>query len=66
MPVRRKRYWRVSLGGGAVYFPDEEDAREHAKVRANDPENWDGIPFLDVIDERELLVRLNELEAGSK
>ena len=66
MPVRRKRYWRVSLGRGSVYFPDEEDAREYAKARANDPENWDGIPFLDVIDERELLVRLNELEARSQ
>ena len=63
MPARRKTYWRVALGKGAVYFPDEEDARDYARDRANDPENWDGIPFLDVIDERELLVRINQLEA---
>lgn len=66
MPVRRKQYWRVSLGRVARYFSDEDDARDYAKDRANDPENWDGIPFVDVIDERELLVRLNELEAGSE
>jgi hypothetical protein len=64
MPVRRKQYWRVSLGGVNRYFSDEEDARDHARDRANDPENWDGIPFLDVIDERELLVRINTLEAA--
>jgi hypothetical protein len=61
MPVRRKQYWRVSLGGVNRYFSDEDDARDYAKDRANDPENWDGIPFLDQVDERELLVILNNL-----
>jgi hypothetical protein len=63
MPVRRKTYWRVSLGKGAVYFPDEEDARDYAKQRAADPDNWDGIPFVTEIDEREMITRINTLEA---
>jgi len=66
MPVRRKTYWRVSLGLGAVYFPDEEDARDYAKQRAADPENWDGIPFVEEIDEREMIVRINELESSKR
>ena len=63
MPVRKKHYWRVSLGGVGRYFSDEEDARDFARDRANDPDNWDGIPFVDQIEESELLVRINELEA---
>lgn len=63
MPVRRKQYWRVSLGGVSRYFSDEEDARDYQRDRANDDDNFDGIPFLDQIDERELLVRINTLEA---
>ena len=66
MPVRRKQYWRVSLGGVSRYFSDEEDARDYAKDRANDPDNWDGIPFVDVIDERELLMRINTLESSNQ
>ena len=66
MPVRRKTYWRVSLGLGAVYFPDEEDARQYAKDRAADPENWDGIPFVEEIDEREMVARINELESSKR
>jgi hypothetical protein len=66
MPVRRKTYWRVSLGLGAVYFPDEEDARDYAKDRAADPENWDGIPFVEEIDEREMITRINTLEASNQ
>lgn len=62
MPVRRKTYWRVSLGRVNRYFSDEQDARDYAKDRASDPENWDGVPFVDVIDESELLVLLNEFE----
>jgi hypothetical protein len=63
MPVRRKQYWRVSLGLKHKYFADEADARDYARDRANDPENWDGLPFVDVIDEREVLVILNNLSA---
>ena len=63
MPVRRKTYWRVSLGRNRRYFSDEEDARDYQRDRANDDENFDGIPFLEEIDERELVARLNDLEA---
>ena len=63
MPVRRVTYYRVSLGRNHKYFSEEDDAKSHAKDRAADPENWDGIPFLEEITDRELLVRLNELEA---
>ena len=66
MPVRRKTYWRVSLGLGAVYFPDEEDARQYQRDRANDDENFDGIPFLEEIDEREMVSRINELESSKR
>ena len=66
MPVRRKQYWRVSLGGVSRYFSDEEDARDFARDRANDPDNWDGIPFVDQIDERELLARVNSLETSKQ
>ena len=61
MPVR-KTYWRVSLGKGAVYFPDEELAREYQRDRSRDDDELRGIPFLEEIDERELLVRINQLE----
>ena len=66
MPVRKKHYWRVSLGGVGRYFSDEEDARDFARDRANDPDNWDGIPFVDQIEEIELLVRINTLEASNQ
>ena len=65
MPVRHKKYYKVTLGNNRRYFCDEEDARDYQRDRANDDENFDGIPFLDQIDERELLVRINELEAAS-
>ena len=64
MPVRRKTYWRVSLGQLSQFFADEEDARDYAKHRAADPDNWDGIPFVTEIDERELLAHLNTLAAS--
>ena len=66
MPVRRVTYYRVSLGGTHKYFSEEDDAKSYAKDRAADPENWDGIPFLDEITDRELLVRLNELERANE
>jgi hypothetical protein len=66
MPVRRKQYWRVSLGRVNRYFSDEEDARDYQRDRANDDENFDGAPFLDQIDERELLTRINTLEASNQ
>ena len=66
MPVRQKHYWRVSLGLGAVYFPDEDDARDYARDRAADPENWDGIPFIEQIEERELVARINSLELSNQ
>lgn len=61
MPVRRKTYWRVTLGRVNQFFADEEDARDYAKIRAADPDNWDGIPFVTEIDERELLAHVNLL-----
>lgn len=64
MSARGKTYWRVRLGRGSIYFPDEQDARDYAKDRASDPDNWDGLPFLDEINERELMVRINQLEAS--
>ena len=63
MPVRRIKYWRVSLGGRNRWFDEEDDARAYAKDRADDPENWDGIPFLDELTDKELLERINTLEA---
>ena len=30
-----------------------------------DPENWDGIPFLDELTDKELLERINTLEANA-
>ena len=63
MPVRRIKYWRVSLAGRNRWFDEEDDARAYAKDRAADPENWDGIPFLEELTDRELITRINELEA---
>ncbi len=63
MPVRRIKYWRVSLGGKHKWFEEERDARAYAKDRAHDPENWDGIPFVAELTDRELLERINTLEA---
>jgi hypothetical protein len=64
MPVRHKKYYKVTLGNHRRYFCDEEDARDFAKQRAADPDNWDGIPFVNEIDEREVITQLNELELG--
>ena len=66
MPVRRIPYWKVSLGGRARWFDDEEDARNYAKDRAADPENWDGIPFIDALNDKDLLERINTLEASNQ
>ena len=66
MPVRRVNYWRVKLGDTCRWFADEEDARAYAKDRAADPENWDGIPFLDELTDRELIERINTLEASKQ
>ena len=63
MPVRRKTYWRVSLGQHNQYFADEELAREYQRDRSRDDDELRGIPFLEEIDERELLVVLNNLSA---
>jgi hypothetical protein len=63
MPVRRKQYYRVSLGRHHKYFSDERDAREYQRDRSRDDDELRGIPFLEVIDERELLVILNNLSA---
>ena len=64
MPVRHKKYYKVTLGHHRRYFCDEEDARDYQRDRANDDECFDGIPFLDEIDEREVITQLNELELG--
>lgn len=66
MPVRRVTYWKVSLGHTDRWFADEEDARAHAKHRAADPDNWDGIPFVTELTDRELITRINELESSKK
>ena len=66
MPVRRVTYWRVSLGHTDRWFSDEEDARDYAKQRAADPDNWDGIPFVAELTDRELITRINELESSKK
>ena len=54
------------LGELRRYFSDEEDARDFARDRANDPDNWDGIPFVDQIDENELPAPHNSLEASNQ
>jgi hypothetical protein len=64
MPVRVKNYFKVTLGSSRRYFCDEDDARDFAKQRAADPDNWDGLPFIEPINEREVITRLNELELG--
>ena len=55
--------YRVSQGSHTRWFTDEGDAREYARVRYDI--ETDGIPFCAELDHRELMVRLNELEARS-
>ena len=55
--------YRVSQGSHTRWFTDEGDAREYAGVRFDI--NVDGVPFVCELDHRELMVRLNELEARS-
>jgi hypothetical protein len=55
--------YRVSQGRHTRWFIDEGNAREHARIRYDI--EADGIPFVTELDHRELIVRLNELEARS-
>ena len=61
MPVRKRPVWRVQSGSDSRWFWDEDDARQYAKARYE----WDldGVPFVSQLDDSELMVRLNELEA---
>lgn len=55
--------YRVSQGSHTRWFTDEGDAKEYARIRYDI--ELDGIPFVAELDHRELMVRLNELEARS-
>ena len=64
MPVRKRPVWRVVSGSHSRWFWDEGDARQYAKARYD--YDLDGVPFITELDDSELLIRLNELEAGSE
>ena len=66
MPVRRIKYWRVSLGQHSRWFDEEDDARAYAKDRVADPENWDGIPFVAELTDKDLIERINSLESSNQ
>jgi hypothetical protein len=61
MPVRRIPYYRVSVGNRARWFEDEQDARDYARDRFDN--DFDGVPFLEKFNDKDLLARVNELEA---
>ena len=61
MPVRRIPYYRVSVGNRSRWFEDEQDARDYARDRFDN--DFDGVPFLDTFNDKDLLARVNELEA---
>ena len=53
--------FRVSQGSHNRWFADEGDAKQYANDRFDT--HLDGIPFVESIDAREMMVRINELEA---
>ena len=61
MPVRKIPVWRVQSGSHARWFFEEHDARQYAKARYDI--DLDGIPFVSELTDRDLMVRVNELEA---
>ena len=61
MPVRKIPVWRVQSGSHSRWFFEEEDARQYAKARYD--YELDGVPFISELTDRDLMVRINELEA---
>jgi len=61
MPVRKIPVWRVLSGSHSRWFFEEHDARQYAKARYDI--DLDGIPFVSELTDRDLMVRVNELEA---
>jgi hypothetical protein len=56
--------WRVSQGSHNRWFADEGDAKQYAKDRYDS--HLDGIPFVESIDAREMIARINELESSKQ
>ena len=63
MPVRETPVWRVSSGNHTKWFWEERDARQYAKDRYDI--DYDGIPFVAELTDREMIAQLNRLEALS-
>ena len=53
--------YRVSQGSHARWFTDSGEARQYAKDRYDI--ELDGIPFCEELNHKELMVRINQLEA---
>lgn len=61
MPVRKTPVWRVQSGSVTRWFLEEPDARKFASDRFD--AEFDGIPFVNELTDRELIARVNDLEA---
>ena len=61
MPVRKIPVWRVQSGSHSRWFWEEQDARQYAKARYD--YDLDGVPFVTELNDKDMMIRLNELES---